>query len=494
MSQSFVSPFTGTVIEPTDVSYYPLTLTQNTPLFWPAVVNQQLGEVPASRIMDVTPADNSFTITTNTTTTFTIAGNQTADFVNGVSVVFSQTVGSTTYTVSSSAYVGSNTVVTFTPALPLSTIVGTAWINLIIMLPDATQGSLGSDIFFRNLGSSQFVVQDATGDNGRTIPPGVTVYFYLTVNNTDAGGTWGNITLGTGTSAADAATLAGAGLSTYNGQLVTTQNIVDTTVTPSITQTSLASTFVWNGGVGTFNLPNVLTLTAGWFIGFRNNGTGSLTITPVSPTTINNAASIVANPGDSGFIVYDVNTGNYLTVGLTAPSNTIFTSGTYDVDAISGSTFSLVSFAPIIQTYIAQSGSRTTSLLVQLPAITQLYVFYNNTNQSGYNIEFQILGSSQTPISLGTGSVVTVLSTGTDLYVLTQTSSTVFYAQNGNQADPSYSFLSDGATGMYLDGTSILGLTANSIEMLRIDNSNTLNPKVSTPATFNAGLIAGGTF
>ena len=47
---------------------------------------------------------------------------------------------------------------------------------------------------------------------------------------------------------------------------------------------------------------------------------------------------------------------------------------------------------------------------------------------------------------------------------------------------------------MYLVGTSILGLTANSTEMLNIDNTNIADPQVSTPATFNAKLIAGGTF
>jgi len=43
-------------------------------------------------------------------------------------------------------------------------------------------------------------------------------------------------------------------------------------------------------------------------------------------------------------------------------------------------------------------------------------------------------------------------------------------------------------------GTSVLGLTANSTLMLEIDNTNTLDPQMSTPATFNARLIGGGTF
>jgi hypothetical protein len=59
---------------------------------------------------------------------------------------------------------------------------------------------------------------------------------------------------------------------------------------------------------------------------------------------------------------------------------------------------------------------------------------------------------------------------------------------------PAFSFLSDTTTGMYLIGTSILGLTANSTQMLNIDASNLLDLQMSTPATFNAGLISGGTF
>jgi hypothetical protein len=47
---------------------------------------------------------------------------------------------------------------------------------------------------------------------------------------------------------------------------------------------------------------------------------------------------------------------------------------------------------------------------------------------------------------------------------------------------------------MYLVGSGILGITTNGIEMINIDNTNTADPQISTPATFNAGLIGGGTF
>ena len=418
---TFTSPFTGNVIQPTDVSYYALSFSSNTQLYWPTVVNPT--QVPAARIMDcVASAD-----------------------------------------------------------------------GLVILLPDATQGAVGSDILFRNLGAHAFTITDAAGAESITVAVGAAKYLYLT-NNTTLGGSWSNIAFGVGTSFADAVTLQGAGLTTISGQLATTQNVVDITATPTLNDLSRASTFNWNAGNGVINLPVPSTLSTGWYIGFRNSGGGALAITPVSPALINGLSTITANPGDSGYVIYDSNTGNFITVGFTTPSNVIFTSATYDVDNIPGSSLSLVSFAPIIQTYIAQTGSRTTTLTVTLPAITQLYVLVNNTNQTGYNINFVIAGSSQPPLVLAAGAIVTVLSDGLNLYTLTQGSTGFFYASNGTAALPSYSFNNDTHTGMYLAGTSVLGLSANSTEIINIDNSNILQPLVTVNARLAAQLIDGGTF
>lgn len=418
---TFTSPFTGDVIQPTDVSYYALSFGSNTQLYWPAVVNPT--QVPSARIMDCVASAN----------------------------------------------------------------------NLSIFLPDATQGSVGEDILFRNLGIRDFVVKDAAGNESITVAVGKAVYVYLT-NNATLGGTWSNIAFGVGTSYADAATLQGAGLTTVSGKLATTQNIVNVTTSPTISDASRASTFVWGTGAGTFTLPAISTLSTGWYIGFRNNGTGALTITAPSPNYINGNSSITANPGDSGYIVYDVSTGNFITVGLSAPANVTFTSATYDVDAIPGSTFSLVTFAPIIQTYIAQSGSRSSTLTITLPATTQLYIFNNNTGHSNYNIQFQIQGSSQPPLVVGTGNIATVLSDSQNLYLLTSTSANIFYAVNGIATAPSYTFISDATTGMYLPGSNILGFAVNGVEVAYIDNTNTLLPKFKVNATLTANLISGGTF
>jgi hypothetical protein len=361
------------------------------------------------------------------------------------------------------------------------------------LLPDATQGSVGEDILFRNLGINTFIVKDAAGGESISIAAGKARYVYLT-NNSSVGGVWDSIEFGAGTSYADAAALQGAGLTTVSGRLATTQNIVNVTTSPSITDSSRAATFVWNSGAGTFNLPTASSLSSGWYIGFRNGGTGALTILTQSPSLINGLSSVTANPGDSGFIVYDVNSNNFVTVGLSAPANITFTSATYDVDAIPGSTFSLVTFAPIIQTYTAQSGSRSTTLTVTLPATTQLYIFNNSTGHSSYNVQFQIQGSSQPPLMVSTGNIATVLSDGQNLYLLTSTSANIFYAINGIATAPSFTFITDSTTGMYLPGSNILGFAANGIEVAYIDNTNTLLPKMQINAALTAQSISGGTF
>jgi len=418
---TFVSPFTGNVIQPTDVSYYALTFSADTDLYWPTVVNPT--QVPAARIMDC---------------------------------------------VASSA-------------------------GLTIYLPDATQGAVGSDILFRNQGTHSFVVKDFSGAETITVDVGISKYVYLT-SNVSTGGSWSNVTFGAGSSTADAVSLQGAGLTTISGKLATTQNIIDITSTPLLNDASRAITYNWGAGNGNLNLPVPATLSRGWYIGFRNSGTGALNINPISPALINGIATVIANPGDSGFIAYDYDTGNFITIGLTAPSNVTFTSATYDVDNIPGSSLNLVSFAPIIQTYIAQTGSRTTTLTVTLPAITQLYVLINNTNQTGYNIDFVVSGSSQPPLILAASQVILALSDGVNLFPLTTSTTGFFYGVNGSAGLPTFAFNNDTHTGMYLVGNNVLGFSANGIQMARMDNTNTSAPLMTVDAQLNAQLIAGGTF
>jgi hypothetical protein len=423
MSTTFTSPFTGTVVVPTDVSYYSLQFSSNTQLYWPAVVNPT--QVPAARIIDCTPS-------------------------------------------------------TF---------------GLSIALPQGDQGSVGTDILFRNFGSNSFVVNDFTGANGVTVAPGTAIYFYLSDNTTPAG-VWHNVTFGAGTSSADAATLAGYGLTTVNisgvAKLAVTGNPVQITSVPTINDASRATTYVWEAGNATWTLPSVTGISNGWWIGFRNNGTGTITIQPQGTAQINNQVNITVNPGDSGFLLYDgvAAVKTFFTVGLANPSSVTFTSASYDVDSIIGTTLSLVSYAPIVQTYVALSGTRTAVLNVVLPAITQIYVLVNTTT---INLSFLVSGGT-TPFVVSPNTIATVLSDGVTIFSLTQAATNAFIGGDGSATVPTFTFTSDTATGMYLVGNHVLGLTANGTKILSLDGTNTGSLQVSTAGTFTAGLISGGVF
>jgi len=107
---------------------------------------------------------------------------------------------------------------------------------------------------------------------------------------------------------------------------------------------------------------------------------------------------------------------------------------------------------------------------------------------------FQNENSTQIPLVLTAGQIVTVLSDGEYLYPLTSATTGAFYASNGTAALPAYSFNSDTHTGVYLVSNGILGLSANSTDIIKIDNSNTSTPLVTVAATLNAQLISGGQF
>jgi len=95
---SFTSPFTGDVVQPTDVSYLALSLTANTQLQWPVSSN---ASVPyAARIMDVTP--------TGAYSVYMPPANQTSVGTDA----FIRNLGASTITIKD--YTGVNTITTLT--------------------------------------------------------------------------------------------------------------------------------------------------------------------------------------------------------------------------------------------------------------------------------------------------------------------------------------------------------------------------------------------
>ena len=103
-------------------------------------------------------------------------------------------------------------------------------------------------------------------------------------------------------------------------------------------------------------------------------------------------------------------------------------------------------------------------------------------------------GSAAAPLVLTAGSVLTVLSDGTNLYSLVTASTGINYVSNGTSGVPSYSFSNDVTTGLYLRDTARLGITTGGVELIDVNNNNPSVPVVTIAATLNATVISGGTF
>lgn len=408
---SYNSPFTGNVIQPTDVSYRAVTLSANTQLEWP------------------------------------INGNATDDYTARIMQVTATTTG------------------------------------LSLYMPPANQASVGQDALIRNIGANTFTVKDYAGTNTIiSVAAGESKYVYITANPTTTG-TWGTIAFGTGTSSADAATLAGYGLvasgATLN-QSHPAQTLVDA---GTFAATDRAQTCIWAGGAGTYTLPAASSLGNNWFTLFKNTGTGSMVIG--SADNIDGASTKTFAPTESAFIVSTGTT--YITVGYGVSSQFFYTSlvkavttGTYTLSASEASN--------TIQTY---TGTLTGNVTVNYPPVVNLYVIKNSTTAGGYTLT--IGTGSGTSVSVPSGQQVTLACDGTNFFNANTSQAgavTTLSLADGNVGSPSLNFGNETNTGVYRAGAgefniAILGALISTLSAtgLLIDGTG----------TFTDG-ITGGTF
>jgi len=408
---SYNSPFTGNVIQPTDVSYRAVTLSANTQLQWP--INGNATDDYAARIMQVTATTTS----------------------------------------------------------------------LSLYMPPANQNSVGNDALIRNVGSNTFTVKDYAGTNTIiSIAAGESKYVYITANPTTTG-TWGNISFGTGTSSADASTLAGYGL-VASGLTLNQSHPAQTLVTAgTFATTDRAQTSVWTGGAGTYTLPSASTIGNNWFTLFKNSGTGSMVITAAD--NIDGASTKTFAPNESAFIV---STGvTYLTVGYGVSNQFFYTSL---VKAVVSGSYTLTSSeaANTIQTY---TGTLTGNVTVVYPPVVNLYVIKNSVVAGGYTLT---VGTGVgTSVVIPSGQQVTLACDGTNFFNANTSqagSITTVSLSDGSVGVPALSYASEATTGLYRAGagqfnTAILGVLRSTLSATGLTIAGT--------GTFTGG-VAGGTF
>ena len=390
---SYNSPFTGTVIQPTDVSYRAITISANTQLQWP------------------------------------INGNATNDYTARVMEVTATTAG------------------------------------LSLFMPPADQTSVGNDVLIRNVGANAFTVKNYAGvATIVSVSAGLCQYIYITTNATNQG-TWGIIAFGTGTSSADAATLAGYGLVASGTTLNQSSPISTFSSNRTAAATDRANILVWTAGAGTLTLPLANSLGDNWFTQIRNNGTGLLTVACSGSDTFNSSATVGLQPSDSCFIA--CSGGAYFSIGL--GRNTQFNFSQL-VKTVAGGTYTLTSSeaSNTIQKYVSV-GDLTSNVTIVVPATIQIYYVQNSTAGGASNYTVTLTTNS--------GGANAVITSGQQSTLICDSvnlvnANTIVAGQSavnlldGSVASPSLYFGTETSTGIYRGGTGKFNIAIVGVKIL----------------------------
>jgi hypothetical protein len=497
---SFTSPFTGQVIQPTDVSYRSITLVADTTLSWP--INGSATDNAAARVMDVTSLSSGLVLAgvTVTGTNGQCSCTTTPSlFVGQAIVVTGISTGTSTGITTGNTYyiIATNGTTTFTVSATLggaavATTAGTTTgltftlDSFTLDMPPANQASVGIDALFRNVGSYTFTVRDYAGGTIVTIAPGEAKYIYLTSNATTAG-TWGLIAFGVGTSNVDAATLAGFGLKAISNTLNAANNVSTFASNYTALTTDRASTYVWSGGSGTLTLTSAITLGNDWYMMVRNGGSGTLTIAPSGGILINGASTIALQPADSCVIC--CSGAAFFTVGLGRSTQFNFTQLTKAV--VTGSyTLTASEAANTIQKY---TGTLTGNVTVVLPQTVQVYYITNQTNGGGpgYQITFTT-GAGGATTTVPAGQQVILLCDSVNLLNASTIAAGAVNVSlvDGTVGAPSLNFATETSTGIYRPGSGEFGISILGVKLFGLTATG-----LNIPGTGNfTGGVQGGTF
>jgi hypothetical protein len=403
---TYVNPYTGQTISPSQVGYENLTISANTTLQWP------------------------------------VNGNTTSVVANIIEVTATTT-------------------------------------NLKLIMPAATEVSVGQSTLIMNIGTNSFTVTDNGSNTIVVVASGIAQYIYVTSNST-VNGTWEVVQFGAGTSSANAATLAGYGLTAINTTLNTSTAVTSFSSAYTFLTADRASMYVWTGGAGTATLSAATTVGSGWFIVIKNNGTGILNIALTGANTIDGNSSAQLQIAESLVVVS--NGLNYFSYAYGQSATFFFTQL---VKNITGGTVTLTSAeaASIIQEY---QGVLTSNCNVILPQTVQLYSLQNKTTGS-FTLTFKTSVGGATTVVLPQNQTIIAICDGTNVYnAQTSTSSFInaLTIGNGSAAAPSLSFTGDAVTGLYLAASNQLGFAVNGV------NGATLTPTgLLVPVGINGGAF-----
>lgn len=249
----------------------------------------------------------------------------------------------------------------------------TAAAGLSIYLPEANKTGTGNTILFNNRGANTVTVRNATGTQVVTIAAGELWQVYL-ANNTTAAGTWRSLQYGAATSEVNASSLAGTGIVAVGTLL--SQSVPVTTFNANYTAgvNDRAKMYNWTGAGGTLTLPDAATVGDNWFMYLRNSGSGAVSADPPGLITINGAASLSFQPGDSAIIASDGT--NFYTIGFGQSAVFAFD---YTVINVPGTGTYTLTGSELNRIAYRFTGALTGNRVIIVPATVQQYWVDNQT-------------------------------------------------------------------------------------------------------------------
>jgi len=359
--------------------------------------------------------------------------------------------------------------------------------GLNLLMPVASQVSVGQAVIIRNIGSNAFTVTDSSGGTIVSIASGIAQYVYLTSNST-AAGTWSTVTFGAGTSAANAATLAGYGLTAIGSTLNQQYYAITYSTNTTLSASARAQMNVWQGGAGTITLPSASTVGANWFTIFKNDGAGILTLTPNGTDTIDGNSNQQLQLNESIVLVSSGSTAGWYSFAYGRSNQFVYTELAL---VVTGGTTTLTSTqaSNTIQIY---TGTLTSNQTIVVPSTVQLYAVTNNTTGS-YTFTVKTSASGGATVVIAQNTSLILICDGTNVYNAASGSSSSISSLtlgNGSTSVPSLKFLGDLNTGLYLPASGQLGIVITNTELAYFSAAGLI---VNGSGTFTSG-ISGGTF
>lgn len=358
-------------------------------------------------------------------------------------------------------------------------------INLTVYMPPANQVSVGADALISCIAGYSIDVVSYNGDAICTVAVGTSQYIYVTDNGSEDGA-WGVIAFGATTSSANAATLAGAGLVASSNTLNQSHPTIGASSGQTFNSSNRAETIIWGGGVGTGTLPIASSLGDNWFMLFKNNGTGTYTISCTGVNTIDGTSSKAFAPNESAFIVC---TGSgFVTIGYGVSNQFAFTAL---VKPVTTGTYTLTNneASSTIQEFV---GTLTGNVTVVYPQVVNLYVVSNQVTAGGYSLTITTGAVGAAAVTVPAGQQATLICDGTNFYNANtvQAGATTLSLISGSAANPSLNFALETSTGVYRPGAGQFGISILGTSVFSLSATGLT---ISGTGTFTGG-VAGGTF